>query len=1139
MNRVSLVIALAAAGAACSEPTSAPLTQLNLDRPVDISFACFGPMRVTNGRTTPDPNDPIIDTAQPAISCDRRSEEHPSDTPAPVPPGQENVDTTTWIGFILQSAPGTVAIAHWPVGPSRTFTPGTALVDDADELTPGKNAISVGEEPMAIATDKSGCYAVTANAGSCDMSALEISSAVDDDPGTLVKVDRVPVTSSAGVPILARAAAMVAEPNTEIVGNLCPARPEGLMYVAYPSCHLVAAVQMVLDPGDPNNPDDDSTTGRVVAGIRYDDAGGVSITDGNVTCPQECTAENIRPEPILRGPRPVALSLDTATRRLAIGAEGLASVTVVDLDASFLPIAPILQLPLENPSGDLGVTAIAVSPVIGMGDNTDEMVPDQTDDRTTTGGQGQYVYAVATDGTVRVVDILTKQRECDTQIDGRFLRTVEDIPTLQCLPINDPLLPRRRGAKGPGIELIGDTLPLSVAFFRIPRVTARPMSGDTPPQRLDDPRSVLIGSFAILTSTNGSTFVVNVDDDNASDREGDRADRFNDAEELGTQPVLVIPHQLRDAGRYRGATSTPTNLATGDDRGRSLPLCSDAGPADSLVAGARGTTAPTQNLDVGPIATNKVGELPVLRSVTCVEPLNMDGTMRSPPVLPVSEVQFSAPVQVRTEVFPDLRALRANEQWQLTYEGALSLDGGTFTVDGPPVRIARTRVDSTGFHLIDPSKPFCEIGVEPFDFVQLRGCNPASAFACPAGYECFLHPESQLGMGACLLSSEAERLANLCRDFLISGRRYTVNSDPRSGDIVLLPRKHVLRTTPIDGCVDDNQCTLLANYAAHARSDRDPTASPVVQPVPDQDGKLKDVNGHQWSCRVDDARAPVNTEDPARNRRCVQVCVTNDDCNVEDDELNRRFGLSQFKMVCQSGVCMEGITPPQQCVNGPQHYDVHASEAFAVIGTASGYVHPFTVASEVDDHCVRKPDADRLQIGRIPLEAPPCDPTADPITGQLMGGGFEPNPCSTSTETTEIPPPPPDATGCKTGAGPVLVERTTSAIQFRNRGLRLTLVDPTYPGDSQCILDRAGQLGNIPLVYQGYQISFFQAAGYSPLTLTAINPSFPVKVVRGPTQSIWVVDSGDFLSTTIGVASTRGKVYRVEPVSVGTASILQ
>jgi hypothetical protein len=391
-------------------------------------------------------------------------------------------------------------------------------------------------------------------------------------------------------------------------------------------------------------------------------------------------------------------------------------------------------------------------------------------------------------------------------------------------------------------------------------------------------------------------------------------------------------------------------------------------------------------------------------------------------------------------------------------------------------------------------------------------------------------------MGACLLTSEAQRLANLCRDFLISGRRYTVNSDPHSGDLVLLPRKHVLRTTPVDGCVDDNQCTLLANYAAQLRTDKDPTASPVVQPP--TEGKLQDVNGHQWQCLADDARAAVNT-DPARNRRCVQVCATNDDCNVEDDELNRRFNISQFKMVCQSGVCMEGITPPQQCINGPQHYDVHASEAFAVIGSRSGYVHPVT---QKGDQCVRDTNPSTTQIGRIPLKAQPCDPMADPITGQLPGGGFEPNPCSKTATQSELQPmfaPAPGACTTTTDAKTPAVERQAPAIQFRNRSMKLTLVDPYYPGDNQCILDRGGALGNIPLVYQGYQISFHQISGFTPMILNAIGPSFPVKVVQGPTQSIWVLDEGDFLSTVLGIASTRGKVWRVESVNTGTFSVLQ
>src|SRR5262249_47039020 len=152
---------------------------------------------------------------------------------------------------------------------------------------------------------------------------------------------------------------------------------------------------------------------------------------------------------------------------------------------------------------------------------------------------------------------------------------------------------------------------------------------------------------------------------------------------------------------------------------------------------------------------------------------------------------------------------------------------------------------------------------------------------------------------------------------------------------------------------------------------------------------------------------PINPL-PAQNNRCIQTCMTNADCDVDDDELNRRFNLPKVKLVCQPGppgqrgVCMEGILPPQQCINGPQQYDLHGSEAFVVVGSLSGYVHPIIAKNGA---CVVDPalPANTPQIGRIPLKAPACDPTSDPITGQLPGGGFEPNPCSLTVSQSEVP----------------------------------------------------------------------------------------------------------------------------------------
>jgi hypothetical protein len=120
----------------------------------------------------------------------------------------------------------------------------------------------------------------------------------------------------------------------------------------------------------------------------------------------------------------------------------------------------------------------------------------------------------------------------------------------------------------------------------------------------------------------------------------------------------------------------------------------------------------------------------------------------------------------------------------------------------------------------------------------------------------------------------------------------------------------------------------------------------------------------------------------------------------------------------------------------------------------------------------------------------------------------------------------------------MMVTRKAPAIRFRNPGMTLTMVDPTYPGDQRCIGDRAGSLVNVPALFPGYQLSFRQTAGFGALTL-GIQPAYPVKVINGPGDSIWVVDEGDFLSTSVTAASTRGKVYRVEAEGLGIVNTLQ
>src|SRR5690606_26368080 len=90
-----------------------------------------------------------------------------------------------------------------------------------------------------------------------------------------------------GARLLARPGDLVAAGPAGAIGERCPEQPTGLVYVAYPECHLVAAV--------------DAGTGEVQAGIQFGAGGAVSLTGPGVTCPVQCGDEALA-DPIAADP---------------------------------------------------------------------------------------------------------------------------------------------------------------------------------------------------------------------------------------------------------------------------------------------------------------------------------------------------------------------------------------------------------------------------------------------------------------------------------------------------------------------------------------------------------------------------------------------------------------------------------------------------------------------------------------------------------------------------------------------------------------------------------------------------------------------------------------------------------------------
>jgi hypothetical protein len=704
-----------------------------------------------------------------------------------------------------------------------------------------------------------------------------------------------------------------------------------------------------------------------------------------------------------------------------------------------------------------------------------------TDDPTTPGGaapagQFQFVYAVATDGTVRVADVLSKRFECDTEIDPRSLTGVMATPAnlayLSCIPIGAPIPgtstvpPRRAGVKGPGIQLIGAAKPIAVAI-------AHP-APDTPPSM--GPRN-WIGYFAVITSSVGLVYVANIDDDNYPDA-------FDPTKPLSTWLPLALPHQLRDSLLDRSTVSEQGSNLICDRAGNVDPDSSDP---TTLTDGPHlwpisGQLVPIASSPAA-LDSTKEFELPSIHQVLC------SGADKTEPV---SQLGFSAPVADRLAAFPDLRALRDDETWLLTWEGPLSNDGTNQFIDGPITRIGQVIVDGTGMRVVEDTHPFCQIGAEPFDEVILRGCDQNVPGECGIGNTCYVDPASPSGVGSCLPSDQVDALSPACHEFLISQRRYAATTT-KSGELRIIPRRHVLRTTPVTGCTSSDQCTSL---------------EAVDLGLPD--ANLAKPEPHSWSCEADPSRPGPN--------QCVMTCQTDLDCGNGTKAQRSLSGA-----VCDAGRCVEGVVPPLQCVTTLQRYEVHASRAFVVIGNHSGYIHP--IIADANGNCVKDPNASPYQIGRIPLTAPDCSTGA--------------NPCSTTVTQAEIDPDYADLKSCQRAADSTkLVTRQAPAIRFSNPMMTFEMVDPTYPGDLACLGDRMGNLMGVPIVFPGFAMQFRIVSGFRPYVLELpVVTSYPIKPLIGPLESIWIADEGDYLSPTS--ISTRGRVFRVESLNPVVINILQ
>ncbi len=884
------------AAVACSPPTNAPAIR-HLERPTDVSFACVG-FSSTGA------------TAFPPATCLEAAPGGDAGVP------DAATGSRTQIAFVIEQLRGGVSVANVSLG---------AFLD-SDRFTPGLNGIPVGRLPSSIATAANGCHVVVANSGSCDLSMVSVVNAVNAQRDSVSFVD---VSSTAGR-VLAQPTMVLAPPSMPIgtPPQDCSA-PSGHAYLSYPGCNLVARV--------------DLATGAILDGVRYRDGQPPEIVGADVTCPVECTGASAMLQGPQEGPdagepadagvsdvdagvvspdagtpptgtlgRPVALAIEPDGSRLYVGARGSSDLLVVDLGADGAPTA-VTQLPLE---GAGGVSKVIASGDVAMGNSSQA-------------GTFRFVYAIGADQAIHVADVTPGRapRECDTQVDRRFLHAEESLRFLSCMPVGAPTTPPRRAdARGPGVRLPNGIAPLDMTFLR----GTLPL----PPNEIQPQPQYLNGLFVVVTAVGpvadarlgrGLTYFINVDDDNYEDD----VDNLGDVN--GPDIALVMPHSLRDG-----------NL------GRRVPRSGCVEPSmRTAIVGPPRLLEPPQRQAGFLYADNGVpGDpfAPGLHRVPC-DAQNV-----------LWELQMFAPPEVHAELFADLertapRTVSAgtpsDETFGVTWEGPLAFS----TIDARRTGGKVTIEDELSMTLRGPGALLCGLGMKTGDFVRFVGCTIDTD--CALDETCVVHPEAPSGVnGMCFREERAADLTSVCRRLLTTQRNYTA-IEVGTAHAVLVTRPVIFSATPVTGCTSAEQCTAIEEEVladVEVRNELAPGSLPR----------------HPFACQVD-----PYVGGPAR---CLFTCDSDAQCGSD--------------AVCEAGRCVMGPIPPQECFDSLQRYEPRAGDEFVVTSSHGSFGHRMTM-DPATGLCVEDEARSPLLQNRIGRVEPPCTDTTvmgvGPNPCQLVG----------------------------------------------------------------------------------------------------------------------------------------------------------
>jgi hypothetical protein len=901
------------------------------------------------------------------------------------------------MALVAQSARGEVAL----VDASRD-----KLVSLQPKL-PGFGFLPVGALPEHIRATPDSCRAVTSNTDSCDYAIIDVPTAINGaiPPGDLGAAPQPSQTN-----VVRRIVAAVPDGNGG--ARVLPARPGWIeiapdtvasthgyepggkpgqcvggshkAWVALPACELLVKLDLDWTPGaneDPTQP----MHPTVEQAIKITKAGVQVVTDlSSLSCPSECIgvgssdggAVDLMPPPPSDMGNGASGAGDGGTATGDLGAPPIVNraqaypgTIAIDRDGGRMIVGDLFGeridiIPLDN-LGNIGTPAsVQLEP--GAGGVTVVRASRRS-------YAGQFVYAIARDGTVRVVD-LDRQVECETNPDPRFVGNGINLqdpsppidPTPQarqlgCFPLGDPSTPPRAWyATSPGITLNYGQLPRDISFVHVDLPPGVLNATYAPPAAAP---GVLVGDFAWIFTSNGQGQVVQIFDGCPQPNQQDlnapngpftpecwlgnaNLSRSQSIQEYGHPTPLLLD---RLAHRMRGGHLRFAIPQTASDNTGMARIADEFNPFGVSVPSTSAVDAGVAQVDGGASPN-----LPGLYQEAL--PTSLIGSIDT---APTRVIRFVDPDRAKTEL------------WSASWEGLVP---GTQRTLGQWL---------PGGYLTDNGGAWCAKGVEAGDKLIYSGCiqdGDCDYAITPTG------ASGDLGVaGSCVHDPAApsDVLNGLCLP--IDNIKYTVDYwSQRCGPLLRAQRKY---------------------HIVSARQQQPlPSGVPAPPPPGTQPGGGAATLPTDWLklAEIYEPEHPDETKTCMSDADCINVTVAPASgaegglatrCLADFDGVNRCL-LGCVPNVDDTGSptprcgsdfeCARSTLGDLRCLRAPlddqlfaecfpelQSYEIHAGESFLVQGVTSGFVideQPNAVGE-----CTVPPltnEFARLHQSRIPLDPP-------------------------------------------------------------------------------------------------------------------------------------------------------------------------